>query len=693
MSGDSTPLRRRASDRDDTSTLTQVLERSASALVARCSDLGLALILVRSGGAILDANDNALELLGRPIGGLRALPDVSAVLAPDERYRWAEHRSQIRRRLTISGAIDTTIVRNDGQRVPVEAVVVPIDGADLTVVALRDMSDLATSERMIDWYRTLVERMPVGVMLVQACQTSAGPRLRLWAANDAASTAYGRDLTVRIGETVAEIFPDQVNSDDRRRVLALVGTGRAERFPDIVIGDPGDPEHVYRRIVVSLPEDGIGMLLDDVTGERRDELHRRSLLARIVELSDAERRTIALGIHDEPVQLIAGAALLVAQMRRQDAVRTDWLAEVDAALHRSMDSLRRLVFELSPPELVESGLPTALSRVVEHLFANSPVTVRIDCPHEVAVPHAVADTAFRVVTEALTNARKHAAARSIEVRVVLTLDSLVVTIVDDGAGFTDAPPLGHLGLDSMRDRSDAIGGSCEITSGPSGTSVRAALPLDSNRGARSDDYAVTTIAALETARVELEHERNMLRTANEESSRAALAARERLRQVVGLNECLRTVAPDATARALAACRHVTGAWADGCAVRIADGDNVLRRIASWHPDGARLEFLDQWVFVERLPGTSYSSTVFESGQAALIQSSVASWLGADRPSPSSAALEPRSAIIAPLVTGGLIVGVVTLVRDADHTDFDVDDVELAEAVAAIIGAHLPGISV
>ena len=113
------------------------------------------------------------------------------------------------------------------------------------------------------------------------------------------------------------------------------------------------------------------MLLDDVTGKRRDEVHRRSLLARIVELSDAERRTIALGIHDEPVQLIAGAALLVAQMRRQDAVRTDWLTEVDAALHRSMDSLRRLVFELSPPELVESGLPTALSRVVEHLFANS----------------------------------------------------------------------------------------------------------------------------------------------------------------------------------------------------------------------------------------------------------------------------------------------------------------------------------
>ena len=97
---------------------------------------------------------------------------------------------------------------NDGGRVPVEAAVVPIDGDDLTVIVLRDMSDLATSEQMIDWYRMLVERMPVGVMLVQAVKRVPDSSAVV-AANDAASKAYGRDLTCGSARTWPRSSPSR----------------------------------------------------------------------------------------------------------------------------------------------------------------------------------------------------------------------------------------------------------------------------------------------------------------------------------------------------------------------------------------------------------------------------------------------------------------------------------------------------
>jgi signal transduction histidine kinase len=105
--------------------------------------------------------------------------------------------------------------------------------------------------------------------------------------------------------------------------------------------------------------------------------------------------------------------------------------------------------------------------------------VRIRLPGEPLgeLPAGVETAAYRIVQEALTNARRHARAS----RIVVTLDRgdgvLLVTVADDGVGLPEEPSPG-VGLTSMRERAAEIGGTCVITSGPEGgTTVTATLPL------------------------------------------------------------------------------------------------------------------------------------------------------------------------------------------------------------------------
>ncbi|MFP5325974.1 MAG: sensor histidine kinase, partial [Acidimicrobiia bacterium] len=92
------------------------------------------------------------------------------------------------------------------------------------------------------------------------------------------------------------------------------------------------------------------------------------------------------------------------------------------------------------------------------------------------LPAAVEVAAYRIVQEALTNAARHSGAGTVKVNVDLECDgALIVAIKDDGGGLPDRISPG-VGLTSMRERAEDIGGSLTISSDPSGTWVRAVLP-------------------------------------------------------------------------------------------------------------------------------------------------------------------------------------------------------------------------
>jgi signal transduction histidine kinase len=211
------------------------------------------------------------------------------------------------------------------------------------------------------------------------------------------------------------------------------------------------------------------------------ELERRHQAAalrrsrgRVIEAADAERRRVGRNLHDGAQQrLLAIANLLKLAQRKLDNAEEarDVLRLADDELGEAQADLRELARGLHPVALSERGLRNAL----ESLTVGCEFRVRLHVATD-ELPDDAELAAYFIVSESLTNARKYAAADEVTVLVAPVDDTLLVEIVDDGAGSAD--PASGTGLRGLADRIDALGGRLDIHSPPgAGTRISARLPL------------------------------------------------------------------------------------------------------------------------------------------------------------------------------------------------------------------------
>ena len=204
---------------------------------------------------------------------------------------------------------------------------------------------------------------------------------------------------------------------------------------------------------------------------------------------EEERRRIRRDLHD------GFGPTLAAQTLKLDAV-LDLLdaADVSAAAaqvkqlkrqtQQMVADIRRLVYELRPPALDELGLLEALrSHLAQTHEATSGLRISVAASPEPlpSLPAAIEVAAYRIALEGVTNAIRHAQAGACRVRFTVDDDSrppgLVLVIADDGVGLPTAVQPG-VGLTSMRERAEELGGTFEAASQPGrGTRITATLPL------------------------------------------------------------------------------------------------------------------------------------------------------------------------------------------------------------------------
>ena len=193
--------------------------------------------------------------------------------------------------------------------------------------------------------------------------------------------------------------------------------------------------------------------------------------------------------HDDTAQAVAAAGLridaLVANL--SDPAAREAAANARQALSEANKRLRRLLFELRPPALDESGLAAALEQYLLDGFGHDGLDWRVRNTLESEPSPETRAVLYRVALEALTNVRKHAGARAVEVHLERRGVGVALRVRDDGRGFDlpapDAPPEpGRLGLVSMRERADAAGGRFALTSVPDGgTTVDFWMPEPNGR--------------------------------------------------------------------------------------------------------------------------------------------------------------------------------------------------------------------
>ena len=153
-------------------------------------------------------------------------------------------------------------------------------------------------------------------------------------------------------------------------------------------------------------------------------------------------------------------------------------AEAGAAAGAAIAEVRRIVYGLRPRALDELGLVGAVRQRVERLRAadGSPLWVVVHAPELPELPAAVEVAAYRVAVEAVTNVARHAGADRARVEFRLPgPDELEVTVTDPG--ISAAPWTPGVGLSSMRERVELVGGRFDAAGGPEGGRVSARLPL------------------------------------------------------------------------------------------------------------------------------------------------------------------------------------------------------------------------
>ncbi|MFB0534761.1 MAG: GAF domain-containing protein [Anaerolineae bacterium] len=307
----------------------------------------------------------------------------------------------------------------------------------------------------------------------------------------------------------------------------IAGWVFTHRQPDIV-HDVRSDERFYRTIdeslgyrtssLITVPMitkgQGIGVLqvLNKKSGERFDENDRDMLHAlagqaaiaimnarlyqevrdekdRIIALEEDVRKELARDFHDGPAQTLAAMIMSIELVETvpepiSESVATG-LAELRTMAAKTLHQVRNMIFELRPVMLKTQGLEPALHSYVERLREAEQMNIHLKVEGlEERLPTRLEEICFSIIQEAINNVKRHADEENVWLAAIRRGNEFRVIVKDDGEGF-DLAELeksydrqGKLGLLSMRERAEMIGGRLSIESVPGeGTTVTLNVPL------------------------------------------------------------------------------------------------------------------------------------------------------------------------------------------------------------------------
>ena len=212
---------------------------------------------------------------------------------------------------------------------------------------------------------------------------------------------------------------------------------------------------------------------------------------RVLGSLEAERERLYRDVHDGPAQVLANAIFEVEYLERiterapaevRQTLKTE-LANLKGQFRGSLDSVRAMIYDLRPPELTELGLAEAIRNYASEWEARCGIKVgsQLDLKDTGLSPMEEL-AVYRVMQEALQNVHKHAHASAVGLAWSRSNESWVLHVTDDGMGFDLVKAARHkksVGLLSMRERAELIGGSLQIQSTPGkGTAVTLLLPVE-----------------------------------------------------------------------------------------------------------------------------------------------------------------------------------------------------------------------
>jgi signal transduction histidine kinase len=257
----------------------------------------------------------------------------------------------------------------------------------------------------------------------------------------------------------------------------------------VLVGDARDPfTALDDRFLVALGQQ-VGAALENAdlyTRLQARTVDLARLSARMIEQHEEERRRLSRELHDETAQVFSAVKMELSVLR--DAVEPGLAERLDHALgliDTGIRSIRNVTNDLRPSLLDDLGLLPALRSLAAEFGSRSGITIELTAPAVLPPLSKEAELAlFRALQEALSNVRRHADARTVDVGISVGPAGVRLEVRDDGRG----PPevslehlerQGHMGLAGMRERISALGGRVRFGGRPgAGASLEVLVPVE-----------------------------------------------------------------------------------------------------------------------------------------------------------------------------------------------------------------------
>lgn len=300
-------------------------------------------------------------------------------------------------------------------------------------------------------------------------------------------------------EDIGEGFVDWarlLHPEERERIIKLqedflAGTSTTITAEYRLRHKDGSYRWIAARGIVVRDEDGKACRLvgshGDITDRKRAEEaleQERQSLRRMLQASDHERRLISYEIHDGLAQYLAAAGM---QFQSYNALREKSPDEAARAYQTGVELVRqahfearRLVSEVRPPVIDETGLETAISHLVHEQRRRGGPTIELHSSVQFERLASILENAlYRIVQEALSNACKYSHSKKVAVSLTQEGQEVCLKVQDWGTGFhPESVGKGHFGLEGIRERVRLLGGRLTIHSAPgAGTLLQVVMPI------------------------------------------------------------------------------------------------------------------------------------------------------------------------------------------------------------------------
>jgi signal transduction histidine kinase len=389
----------------------------------------------------------------------------------------------------------------------------------------RVISGRRKAKETIRLHADIFKNVQIGLVVLHLEGPDEAQSFRVVDINPAAAEFLGAPKERLLGKTLA-VFPEVLKTDLPKQFLEVVQTGKPQDLGEIPHGDELIRQSTYGWKAFPLPNQCLGIALEDVTERKRTEAvlistaryslealekakeelefrvkertaelqkanedlqaeiadHRRTeqqlrdsfqqlraLAARLQTVREQERTRIARQIHDELGQALTAIkmdfAYLIARLPdkgKQFQERTNSILKLT---DDTMQTVRRIAAELRPGILDDLGLTAAIEWQAQEFQARAGIKCLVNLPEgEISLDRGRSTAIFRIFQETLTNVARHAQATRVDVRLEKGATELILEVRDDGKGIEEGKiqDSSSLGLLGMKERALVLGGTLEV---------------------------------------------------------------------------------------------------------------------------------------------------------------------------------------------------------------------------------------